>query len=125
MGRTRPKNEYCSNVLRHEATRERLLREATRACLLVQRGATSSYVTPPLNSYHRRLCHQLAELLRLRHETVPALGDEAKAVKLIHSLRPCECQSTCPGRWCALSLATAPANKCVVVSRRDTCSDDE
>lgn len=116
--RRRPVYEYCSNELRAEATRKRILREAGRACLRIQAGQHNEWLTPPLNSYHRRLCHQLAEACGLCHTTVPCPGDDEGETKATHRTKPRLCGSTCESKWCKLSLDQAPANRCVLISKR-------
>ena len=68
-------NDYCSNQVRAQATHNRILGEAQNQCrrLLHDGAFPPYYVTPPLNSYYRRLVHQVAQQHRLAHES-PAAG---------------------------------------------------
>ena len=115
--RRRPDNEYCSNELKQRATRERLIRETGRACLRIQAGEQKSWLTPPLNAYYRRLCHQLAAACGLSHTTVAAPGDADGESKATHRTKPTLCGSTCGTKWCGLSLDQAPADRCVLICR--------
>lgn len=120
--RRRPAHEYCSNELRAKATRERILRETGRACLRIKAGQQKHWLTPPLNSYHRRLCHRLAEACGLCHTTTPPPGDDAGETKATHRTKPRLCGSTCETKWCELSLDRSPADLCVLISKGTSSS---
>lgn len=106
---------YLSNELRAQATRERILGEARNGCNRVLGGAVEYYVTPPLNSYYRRLVHMLATEKRLTTESLDGVG----YVSIVNQRWPppqCEDCFTFGG-WCLMTAEARRAAKSVVVSR--------
>ena len=79
----RPIHEYCSNRLRAQATHDRIVGEATNQCRRLAKEDSIAYppyyVTPPMNSYYRRLVHKIADKYGLAHESIAGSGAVRKA----------------------------------------------
>jgi hypothetical protein len=104
---------YLSNELRAKATRERILGEARNGCNRVLDGAVEYYVTPPLNSYYRRLVHVLATEKRLTTESLDGVGN----LSIVNQRwPPPKCQD-CATSFCLVKAEEERAAKSVVVSR--------
>lgn len=104
---------YLSNELRAQATRERILGEARNGCNRVLGGAVEYYVTPPLNSYYRRLVHMLATEKRLTTESLDGVG---YASIVNQRWPPPQCED-CFTSFCLMTAEARRAAKSVVVSR--------
>lgn len=124
----RPEGDYCSNELKAQATRKRILGEARNGARRVRRedqaDPNNFYVTPPLNAYHRRLVHILAETKKLGHVSIE-LGEGGKrGVAAPLPLRRCEdCETA--GGWCLLHAEELVEGKAVIIAPKHLLEREE
>jgi len=105
--------ELERNQVRAQATHDRIMGEARNGCKRVANGSSRFFVTPPINSYYRRLVHELAETHQLAHASIADVGTVFTYNWAQHGK---QCQSTCPCTFCLVGLHHQDGGKAVVIA---------